>query len=117
LAVVIPYGIGGRINVSPFFNVAVEVGWRKTFTDYLDDVSTDYLDYNSLSGTRQLLADRGPELGYNPRPEGAVRGNPDKNDSYALYSVRIEYYLPPQIFGGLSQKKMYRQKRRSIYRR
>jgi hypothetical protein len=116
-ALVIPYGIGGRVSVSPFFSVAVEIGWRKTFTDYLDDVSTDYLDYNSLSGVRQLLADRGPELGRSPKPEGAVRGNPDKDDSYALYSVRIEYYLPPNIFGGIAQKKLYRQKRHSYKRR
>jgi hypothetical protein len=117
LAIVIPYGVGGRFYINPLFNVAIEVGWRKTFTDYIDDVSTDYLDYNSLTGVRQQLADRGPEIGRAPRPEGAIRGNPDDMDSYILYSVKVEYYLPYQIFSAFSQRKLYNQKRKSYYQR
>lgn len=50
----IPLGIGYRWKISTLFDFAVEFGWRFTFTDYLDDVSTTYVDksefeYNSYA--------------------------------------------------------------------
>src|SRR5687768_6319945 len=35
--VVIPFGLGGKMKLTPFVNLALEAGWRKTFTDYIDD--------------------------------------------------------------------------------
>src|SRR6185369_11445300 len=37
---VIPLGLGVRFKIGPFTNLSFEGGFRKTFTDYLDDVST-----------------------------------------------------------------------------
>lgn len=114
---VIPYGIGGKVMVSPFLNIGVELGWRMTFTDYIDDVSTVYVDNASFTDPiAAALADRGWEVGRAPRPAGAVRGNPDKNDSYMTLSLRAEYYLPMDIF-GLGQKRMYTQKRKAYYKK
>lgn len=41
---VIPLGLGVRFMLNPFFNVSLEAGYRFTFTDYLDDVSTVHPD-------------------------------------------------------------------------
>jgi hypothetical protein len=113
MTLVIPYGLGARFMVSPLFNVSIEAGWRKTFTDYLDDVSTVYVDKSSSSAIAQQLADRSE----NGRPIGSIRGNPDKDDGYILYTVKLEYYLPYTILQGNSQRKLYNRKRKSYYRR
>jgi hypothetical protein len=116
---VIPFGLGVRIKVDPFFNVLIEGGYRKTFTDYLDDVSsTRYPDPTLLkSDLARALSDRRPEIGTQPsRPtEVGKRGNPDNDDGYFITNVTIQYYLPTEIFRN--QRKLYNSKRRAIYRR
>jgi hypothetical protein len=87
---VIPYGIGVRLKVTPLINVSFEGGWRKTFTDYLDDVSTVY------PATIPFLSDRGQEVGFPANP-GGIRGNPKDEDAYMLLNVKLEYYLPWQV--------------------
>lgn len=46
----IPFGIGARFRVNELIDVAVEYGIRYTFTDYLDDVSGNYVDLMTLDG-------------------------------------------------------------------
>lgn len=118
VALVIPYGLGARFKAGPFFNIAVEGGLRKTFTDYLDDVSTVHRDQSLFTDPiAAALTDRRPELGFPNAPDGAQRGNPDKKDSYMLFTVKVEYYLPDGIlFSGDKQKKINRKKRSSFYR-
>jgi hypothetical protein len=113
---VIPYGIGMKFKASPFFNLAVEAGWRKTFSDYLDDVSSRYIDNATFTDPiAQKLADRRPEIGLPIKTAGSIRGNPDGKDAYMLVSVRLEYYLSLQL--GSSNRKLYRSKRKRIYHR
>lgn len=118
---VIPYGLGVKVKTGPFFNIAVEGGWRKTFTDYLDDVSTVYPDRSTWdpNSIRYKLTDRSDELlGAEPFTAGHKRGNPDKNDSYFLLNVKVEYYLSRNfLFKGSGSRNAYRQKRRSISHR
>lgn len=40
--IAIPFGLGVRYKLNQRFDVSFEVGFRYTFTDYLDDVSTTY---------------------------------------------------------------------------
>lgn len=116
-SVVIPYGIGGRFQLNPFFNVCVELGWRKTFTDYIDDVSTEYIDNSSFTDPiAAQLADRRPEIGLPLMAAGKKRGDPSKDDAYMLLSVKVEYYLPYEIF-GFQQRKLYKAKRKGFYKR
>jgi hypothetical protein len=113
-----PYGLGIKYMFDPYLNVCLEMGYRVTFTDYIDDVSTVYLDNATLTGDRQKLADRGPEIGKNLRPAGAIRGNPNNNDGYLLVSVKVEYYLPKDfLFPVDSQRKLYNRKRKAFYRK
>ncbi|MBL7865788.1 MAG: outer membrane beta-barrel protein, partial [Cyclobacteriaceae bacterium] len=118
---VIPFGLGLRIKSGPYFNVAIEGGYRMTFTDYLDDVSIRrYPDPASLSSDlSRALSDRRRELDpdYPVNPGTGVRGNPTANDGYFLLNVKLEFYLPSEFFLGSSgQQKMLRSKKRAFYR-
>ncbi len=117
---VVPYGIGARLKAGPFVNIAIEGGWRFTFTDYLDDVSTIHPDKSSWTDPiRIALSDRRQEgdQDLDPYAPGTQRGNPDKNDQYFLLTAKIEVYLPSGVFGTNSQRKLYNRKRKAIYRR
>lgn len=46
--IVIPFGIGFKYALSENWSIGIEYGIRKTFTDYIDDVSTTYVDPNYL---------------------------------------------------------------------
>lgn len=114
--IVIPYGLGVRFKVNPNFNLSIEGGIRKTFTDYIDDVSTVHQDPSKFTDPlAAALSDRGPEIGWAKRGEGYVRGNPDTMDGYMLLNAKIEYYLPLD-FGGSRKPGAYQKKRNSMYR-
>jgi hypothetical protein len=115
---VLPYGLGIRLKAGPFFNLAIEGGYRMTFTDYLDDVSTVHQDKSTWTDpVRVALSDRGGEVGYDPVVPGHIRGNPKTNDGYFLMNVKIEYYLPTNFLFKNSQNSMYRNKRKAVYKR
>ena len=85
----IAMGGGFKIAVNPSFNIILEYGLRKTFTDYLDDVSTTY------PGT---LSDMTPEAIYMSDPSdshelGEQRGNPDKKDWYSFAGITLSFKL------------------------
>lgn len=117
IALVIPLGIGARLMLGPYFNLVVEAGVRKTFTDYLDDVSDRYVDNASFDDPiAAQLADRGPENGFELRNAGSRRGNPDRDDAYFALSAKIEFYIPSNILGSSRPKapgsKRFKTKRR-----
>ena len=116
VTVTIPFGVGVKMMIAPPLNISVNGGFRYTGSDYLDDVSTQHYDDSKFaSPLAAALADRGPEIGYAIRPEGSVRGNPKKKDAYFIFSIRVDYYLPPQIFGGGGNK--YNRRRKAPKRR
>lgn len=99
---VCPVGIGVKYKVSPLLNISLECMSRILFTDYLDDVSTFYIDpnlYNQyFTGTQLtnalMLNDRQKEL--NPTHNtniGYERGNPKNNDSYFSFNIRFAAVL------------------------
>jgi hypothetical protein len=116
--VVLPYGLGMRLMVTPLLNVQIEGGYRNTFTDYLDDVSSRrYVDPTLLSSDlSRALADRRRELDpdYPASHTVGVRGNPKTNDGYFLMNVKLQYYIPKELFGNSKYNKAYRNKRKSF---
>lgn len=95
----IPFGGGVRLVLSNNVQVGLEIGLRKTFTDYLDDVSTTYVDPNLLAANRGSkaveLAYRGDELkppGVYPAA-GSVRGGADNKDWYYFTAVTFSFRL------------------------
>jgi len=95
---VIALPIGGGIKVSVGnFGFGLEVGARRTYTDYLDDVSTTYPDLFQLLSTRgpvaAALSDRSPFISdtsaFIPKYTGKQRGNPNDNDWYVFAGLNI----------------------------
>ncbi|WP_066401655.1 DUF6089 family protein [Flavisolibacter tropicus] len=107
-------GFGGGVHflVGEGLTVSLETGQRKTFTDYLDDVSDSYVDKDKLlaaRGTKAVeLAFRGDELNSNiPYPaHGEQRGTPKEMDWYYYIGLSVEVnlsktnYLLSSIFNG-----------------
>ena len=95
----IPYGAGIKLSLSDDINVGMEIGYRKLFTDYLDDVSTNYVDQALLNSNRGAtaveLAYRGNELkgGAPYPPAGTIRGSAKHNDSYYFTTFTISFRL------------------------
>lgn len=54
----IPVGFGLRYRLNENFNLGFEIGYRYTFTDYLDDVGGPYADPAVLTGLATKMADR-----------------------------------------------------------
>lgn len=83
----IPMGVGFNLNIGKRCNVGFELGFRKTFTDYLDDVSSTYPDIAALQLENPLaaaLSYRTPEIhpGNRENPVGQERGNPQSKDFF-----------------------------------
>jgi hypothetical protein len=91
-------GLGLRYELTDMFNVRLELVQRKLFTDYLDDVSTTYIDPNlfytylpaNMAVIAQRLANRKAEL--NPTDitnVGDQRGNSSNKDSYFTIQLKV----------------------------
>jgi Domain of unknown function (DUF6089) len=101
----LPVGIGLRYEASNDVMMRLEILDRILFTDYLDDVSTTYINPayfpEYLSG--QQLTDalalnaRDPNLPSQPSgtfaTPGSIRGKPTNNDNYFTISFKISYIL------------------------
>jgi hypothetical protein len=107
----IPFGAGFFVSIihgRKSHRIGLEINWRYTNTDYLDDVSDDKWINTALlpSATSVALSNRNPEVPNQPdgvsgnygwhgtKPNGdpvnaAPRGNPNNKDSYI--SLNISY--------------------------
>jgi opacity protein-like surface antigen len=110
----IPFGFGAEYSLNEDMRLGLEFGYRKLFTDHLDDVSGNYVDQSALLAARGQtavdLAWRGDEKNGMPYPvAGTPRGNPDSKDAYyyiaLTYTVRIVLDQYKEIAGIPSGKK------------
>ncbi len=101
----IPFGLGANYRINRQMNIGYEIGWRKTFTDYLDDVSGNYADQNDLSAKAQEYADRSAEafplIKQDPKFRGSYgvkgqkRGTNNEDDWYIVSGFHLSYILIP----------------------
>jgi hypothetical protein len=93
VALVIPFGVGVAYHISNSWDLSLELGYRYTFSDYLDDVSGAYVGVENISDPiRKALSDRRPEIGLPPKPAGFEdRGNSNVNDWYLITGLKISY--------------------------
>jgi opacity protein-like surface antigen len=94
----IPFGAGVKFSLSENINVGIEIGFRKLFTDYLDDVSTTYVDENTLlakMGPRAVeFAYRGDELKNGmPYPPGGTQRGTKPKDWYYLAGFTASFRI------------------------
>lgn len=83
----IPFGVGVKYSVSQSIGLGFEWGMRKTFTDYIDDVSTTYYRDASSADIGVLeyeLSD--PTLSHSV---GERRGNPKTMDWFNFVGISI----------------------------
>jgi hypothetical protein len=98
----IPFGGGIQWAINDNKRLGIVVGYRKTFTDYIDDVSTTYVDKDILIFNRGLqaaeIAYRGDELPNGaPYPAaGAQRGSPKNKDWYYFFGLTFRVRLVPK---------------------
>jgi len=116
----IPFGGGIRYRINRNFDASLEIGWRKTFTDYIDDVGGKYAPANSLTTDVQryfgggnpiaggglggtfadgggLTKSRTGEFASFDIP-GTQRGDKgNKTDWYITTGVTLNYILTPRI--------------------
>jgi len=93
----IPFGIGIKWSVSRRVSIGLEWGLRKTFTDYIDDVSTRYPDAGLLSAEKSPLAavlsnrqfeDEALEAGMDISI--GANGQPNNDADYLLYLEQLK---------------------------
>jgi Domain of unknown function (DUF6089) len=96
----IPFGGGVKFAITDNLHVGLEVGFRKLFTDYLDDVSTTYVDPSVFppnpDGTPSpalLLSDRSYETGPPIGVKGRQRGNSQNKDQFVTAMFYISFNL------------------------
>lgn len=92
------FGGGGiEFRVTQKLRLDFDISIRKSYTDYIDDVSTTYPDPYLLSAANGPLAVkysyRGDEIpgGNSQFPTGAQRGNPGTDDWYHIVTIRFRY--------------------------
>ena len=97
--IAIPAGIGIEIKVGGVAKIGFEIGIRKTFTDYLDDISTVYPDIEALAELDPLSASlsyRTPEYDTaygETNPVGNIRGNGSAKDWYGFAGLNFTFNL------------------------
>ncbi len=103
----IPVGIGFYYTINRKYRLGMEVGWRTTFTDYIDDVSTEYVAHTDP--TTAALANKNNQAvideihadnpGVTPLPEtttyepGDKRGDPEHDDSYISATINFSWAI------------------------
>ena len=88
------FGGGVKYVINDQFTIGLEIGGRKLFTDYLDDVSYTLVNYNDL---RENKGDIAAELSY---PNWEQLGSPaeyrrggEYYDWYFIGSLTLSYFI------------------------
>jgi hypothetical protein len=112
----IPFGIGVRFRLNEVLDLSAELGFRYLFTDYIDDVSQNYVDLGvfgdnelakAMSYRSNEIVDPGlltptmtrngevyPLLkGYGQEYVDNKRGNSNDKDTYMVTTLKLTYIL------------------------
>ena len=114
LQVAIPLGIGARFRLNEVLDFSVEFGFRYLFTDYIDDVSQNYVDLG-VFGDNELakaMSYRSNEVatpnytytgrdgksysvvqGYGSEQTNNIRGDKDDRDIFMVTTFKLTSVL------------------------
>lgn len=101
-----PFGMGVRMRLGRHVSLTAEYGFRKTWTDYLDDVSTTYVGSDLLrndvadGGLAARMADRSSV----PNAVGIKRGDDSLDDWYSYFNLSLGVNLN-LLVGWMRSKK------------
>jgi len=97
LQFVVPVGIGIKYGIDRRWSVGFQYGLRKTFTDYVDDVSTVYADPDILRANGGEIAVYMANKSNGDFPYityvGEQRGDPTDKDAYMFATININYKI------------------------
>lgn len=108
VALVVPFGIGAKYHINKRYMVGLEWGIRWTNTDYLDDVSTSYFNYEDIKAAYGDKAAYFSNPAYDPDtmtsyPTGTAagdrRGNPADRDAYMFIQASFLIQLQTGLGG------------------
>lgn len=83
----LPFGVGIKLNLGKKAGIGLEWGPRRTWTDYLDNVSGTYPSGNT-NGSDPAASSPGAVSA------GAMRGDPTMKDWYFFYGLTLNFKLP-----------------------
>lgn len=95
VAIGIPAIMGFQYMVNQKWSFGFETGMRWVFTDYLDDVSTDYYDPDVLRAVNGPASADLSNRSNGSFSTGSTRGNPGKKDSYLFAQITISRKIRP----------------------
>lgn len=98
----IPFGLGYKFKFMRNSYLSFQIDARKTFTDYIDDASTQFVDKAALAASNgQMAADLsdrsnpdGRIIGFSD--PGTIRANPNNNDNFFFFSISYNLILGNQ---------------------
>lgn len=107
VSICVPVGVGVKYALDRRWSIGMEVGMRKTFTDYIDDASTVYYDpaeigaANGSLGTAAMFFANPSQYeitaatngGVDPTGVGQQRGDASDNDSYMFVHLTVNYKI------------------------
>jgi hypothetical protein len=100
MAISFPIGAGLKYAINERINIAFEILHRITSTDYLDDVSTTYVDPgifppnpDGSASQAYLLSDRSYETGEPIGIPGRQRGNSKQKDQFVTAMIHLTFNL------------------------
>ena len=108
----VPMGGGFKFALNKNITAGIEWNWHWLFTDYLDDVSTVYVDPSILASGSDgalavALADRSTAIDIIPLGEpGKQRGDSEHRDKYLYTGIFLSYTIvdlkcdPPGKWGA-----------------
>lgn len=95
--VAVPFGFGFKLAINDRFLLSADWGLRRTFTDYLDDVSGFYPIENELEGISEDLSDRSlVQAGPDGTNWGTQRGNALSKDWFSFATATLSIRLGPK---------------------
>ena len=100
MAVCFPFGVGVKYSLNTKINIGLEVLYRFTTTDYIDDVSKTYAPNaqpqflpNGQPTLWYALQDRSYETGEPIGEQGRQRGYSNQKDSYLTAQFTVSFNL------------------------
>ena len=99
--VAIPFGLGFNIRVGDYRDVVIgfEVGFHKTFTDYIDDIAGVYPEWDDFNKMPQMTKDLSyrstelPGFSIDDYPSGERRGDNNKYDTFFFGGICVSKYF------------------------
>ena len=109
LSPVIPFGVGLMVNLNKDLNIGFEYGFRRTFTDYLDDTGKSRINYLDLLYFNGPMAARMSNPSVDPAdPQGIIYSRGGKySDWYNLAKITIAFKIKTLKRSPKRKKKFY----------